>query len=213
MPYASVTVPILHPHVIDDIHHLSVHTHKIYNTMASLRKTFKYPAEDDSEDENELDDEHQERLIETLRATTAASSTFYRNAFLVLPAIAALFSLYTFLTEHRLTALLSLSSLACTAYTLYYMPLSSQDKKGKTAMYKVNAAKSPIEQYLSLLNVGMVVLLTLAATVSWRRGLKEVAIRDTLAGIVWVIAMYVRWEAREVDLEELEGRRYGLKGA
>lgn len=181
--------------------------------MAALRKTFKYPTEDDSDDENELDDEHQERLIEDLRTASAASSIFYRNAFLLLPAIAGLFSLYTFLTERRLTALLSLSSLACTAYTLYYLPLSPKDKKGKTAMYKVNAAKTPIEQYLPVLNVGMVGLLTLAATLSWRRGRGEVAIRDALAGIVWAVAMYVRWEAREVDLEELEGRRYGLKGA
>lgn len=181
--------------------------------MASLRKTFKYPTEDDSEDENELDDEHQERLIETLRTTSAASSSFYRSAFLVLPAIASVFSIYTFFTEPRLTALLSLSSLTCSAYTLYYLPLSSQDNKGKTAMYKVNAAKGPIEQYLPILNAGMVALLIVAATLNWRRGLAEAAIREALAGIVWVIAMYVRWEAREVDLKELERRRYGLKGA
>lgn len=181
--------------------------------MAALRKTFKYPTEGDSDDEEELDDEHQERLIDTLRTTSAASDAFYRQLFLVLPLVAALFSLYTFLTERRLTALLSLSSLICTAYTLHYMPLSPQDKKGKTAMYKVNAAKGPLEQYLPLLNAGMVGLLTIAALVHWRRGLGVVAMREALAGIVWVVAMYVRWEARGVDLEELEGRRYGLKGA
>lgn len=180
--------------------------------MAALRKTFKYPTEDSSDD-GDLDDEHQERLIETLRTTSAASDAFYRKLFLVLPLVAALFSLYTFLTERRLTALLSLSSLACTAYTLHYMPLSPKDKKGKTAMYKVNAAKGPIEQYLPLMNVGMVGLLSLAAMVHWRRGLGVIAMREALAGIVWAVAMYVRWEARGMDMEELEQRKYGLKGA
>lgn len=180
--------------------------------MATLRKTFKYPTEDDSSD-NELDDEHQERLIEDLRTASVASGIFYRKLFLLVPLVASLFSLYTFLTERRLTSLLSLSSLVCTAYTLHYMPLSPQDKKGKTAMYKVNAAKSPLEAYLPLLNAGMAGLLMIAAAVSWRRGQGEVAAREALAGIVWVVAMYVRWEARGVDLEELEQRKYGLKGA
>ncbi|CZT20631.1 uncharacterized protein RCC_06489 [Ramularia collo-cygni] len=180
--------------------------------MAALRKTFRYPSEDLS-DEEDLDDEHQERLIETLRTTSAASDAFYRKLFLILPLGAALFSMYTFLIERRLTALLSLSSLACTAYTLHYLPLSPQDKKGKTAMYKVNAAKSPIEQYLPILNAGMVGLLVIAGTVSWMRGLGEAATREVLAVIVWAVAMYVRWEARGMDLEELEGRKYGLKGA
>jgi hypothetical protein len=180
--------------------------------MAALRKTFKYPTEDDDSDA-ELDDEHQERLIEDLRTTSAASSIFYRKLFLVLPLSAALFALYTFLTERRLTALLSLSSLACTAYILHYMPLKPADKKGKTAMYKVNIAKSPLEQFLPILNAGMVALLTIAVVVSWKRGQQEVAVREGLAVIVWVVAMYVRWEARGIDLEELEGRRYGLKGA
>lgn len=180
--------------------------------MAALRKTFKYPTED-SDDEQDLDDEHQERLIETLRTNSAASDAFYRKLFLILPLCTGIFSLYTFLAERRLTALLSLSSLACTAYTLHYLPLSPQDKKGKTAMYRVNAAKGPIEQYLPVLNAGMVGLLALAATVSWKRGLGVIAVREGLAVIVWAVAMYVRWEARGVDLEELERSKYGLKGA
>lgn len=93
------------------------------------------------------------------------------------------------------------------------MPLKPEDKKGKTAMYKVHAAKSPLEQYLPILNAGMVGLLTIAAVVSWKRGFGEIAVREALAGVVWVVAMYVRWEARGVDLGELESRKYGLKGA
>lgn len=179
--------------------------------MAALRKTFKYPSEDSSD--NELDEEHQEQLIDELRARSKASDAFYRKLFLVVPLIAGIFSLYTFLTERRITSLLSLSSLVCTAYTLHYMPLKPEDKKGKTAMYKVHAAKSPLEQYLPILNAGMVGLLTIAAVVSWKRGFGEIAVREALAGVVWVVAMYVRWEARGVDLGELESRKYGLKGA
>ncbi|KJX96560.1 hypothetical protein TI39_contig614g00008 [Zymoseptoria brevis] len=185
--------------------------------MAALRKTFKYPTESPTSSDSELDEEHQERLITTLRTEDAARNTLYRRLFLALPLLSASSYLYAFVTaslaRQRLIALLSLSSLACTAYILEFMPLETPDKKGKRAVWRVEAAKGPLERYLVWLNAGLVALLEVAALLSWRRGGMEDAWRESLAGIVFALAMFARWQLAPLDLEELQQARYELKGA
>lgn len=185
--------------------------------MAALRRTFKYPSESPTSSDDELDEEHQERLIQTLRVEDAAKNTLYRRLFLALPLLSALFYLYAFVTaslaRQRLIALLSLSSLACTGYILEFMPLETPDHKGKRAVWRVEAAKGPLEHFLVWLNAGLVGLLELAAVLSWRRGGLEDAWRESLAGIVFTLAMFARWQLAPLDFEELQRARYELKGA
>ena len=150
-----------------------------------LRKAFKYPREDDSEDEaNELDEEHQEKLIADLQAKDAGKNELYRKAFVAIPLVAAVYFLYAFVTastaRQRLIALMSISSLACTAYILQFLPTDAPERKGKRPLYQVEAAKSPIEKYLPYMNMALAGLLLLAATLSWSKHSREDAWREAL---------------------------------
>lgn len=153
--------------------------------MAStrLRKAFHYPEESDS-DPDELDEEHQERLISDLQLQDEQKNDVYRKAFTAIPLTASVFFIYAFLAaataKQRLIALLSLSSLGCTAYILYFMPLQAPDRKGKKPMYQVEAAKGPVERYLVYLDGTLAGLLLVAASPSWRSGLGDDAWREAL---------------------------------
>lgn len=152
-----------------------------------LRKAFRYPSESDSDNEpDELDEEHQERLIADLQAKDAEKNKLYRTAFLTISLLAAVFFFYTFIiastARERLIALLSLSSLGCTAYILHGMPIEAPQRKGKRAVYQVELDKSPVEKYLVYLNAALAGLLLLAAGVSWRKGVSEDAWREALPG-------------------------------
>lgn len=154
--------------------------------MAStrLRKAFRYPSEDSDSDPDELDEEHQERLISDLQAQDAQKNETYRKAFTAIPLIATLFFLYAFIAaataKQRLIALLSLSSLGCTAYILYFMPIQAPDRKGKKAVYLAEAEKGPVEKYLVYLDGTLAGLLLFAATLSWRNGFSDDAWREAL---------------------------------
>ncbi|EME44776.1 hypothetical protein DOTSEDRAFT_88811 [Dothistroma septosporum NZE10] len=182
-----------------------------------LRKAFRYPSENDSDDDPELDEEHQEKLIEQLQTHDASQNALYRKTFLAIPVLAALFFLTTLIiatsARQRLIALLSVSSLASTAYILHFQPIEAPDKKGKRPVYQVEAGKGPVEKYLVWLNAGLAGLLLIAAVVSWRRGMGEEAWRQALPGVVFGLTMFVRQQLAPVDLEELQRARYEFKGA
>ncbi len=148
-----------------------------------LRKTFQYPSDTDSEPD-ELDEEHQEKLIALFQAEDAQKNELYRNAFLSIPLIGALFFLYTFIiasmARQRLIALLSVSSMLSTAYILKFMPIEAPDRKGKRPVYQVEAGKGPVERYMVYLNGALAGLLSLAAVVSWMKGLGDDAWREPL---------------------------------
>ena len=150
-----------------------------------LRKAFRYPSESDSDNEpDELDEEHQEKLIATFQAEDAQKSNLYRHAFVSIPLISALFFLYTFIvasnTRQRLIALLSVSSMISSAYISTFMPIESPARKGKRPVYQVEAAKGPVERYMILLNASLVGLLLVAAALSWRKGFNDDAWREAL---------------------------------
>ena len=187
--------------------------------MAStrLRHAFKYPSEDEDE-ADELDEEHQERLISELQAADAQRNELYRNIFVAIPLLAGLYFVYNFVfssstAQQRLIALLSLSSTVCTSYILHFMPLQAPARKGKTAVYKLDAAKGPVEQYLATLDGALTGLLLLAAGLSWRRGAYDAAYREALPVILFCLTMVVRQQLAPLDLEELQKAKYDYKGA
>lgn len=155
--------------------------------MAStrLRKTFHYPSSSDSDSEADgLDEEHQERLIAKFQADDAQRSAYYRNAFLSLPSFGILFLMYTSIVVHSARqawiTILSISSLASSAYILKFMPIKSPVRKGKRPIYQVEADKGPVERYIVILNVALAGLLLTAAFVSWSRGQGEIAVVEAL---------------------------------
>ncbi|TKA78175.1 hypothetical protein B0A55_03904 [Friedmanniomyces simplex] len=182
-----------------------------------LRHAFKYPSEDEDEPD-ELDEEHQEKLIADLQAADARRNELYRRLFLIVPLVGALHFIYAFIfssttAQQRLIALLSLSSVLCTAYILHFMPLRAPERKGKTAMYKLDAMSGPVEQYLAYLNAALAALLLLVASLSWRRGAHENAWRESLPAIIFGLTMFVRQQLAPLDLEDLQKAKYQLKGA
>ena len=156
--------------------------HQIMATTR-LRKTFHYPSESDSEPD-ELDEEHQEKLIASFQAEDAQKNELYRNAFLSIPLISTLFFLYMFVVastaRQRLIALLSISSMISAAYILKFMPIEAPARKGKRPVYQVEADKGPVQRYMVYLNAAQAGLLLLAALVSWRKGLGDDAWREAL---------------------------------
>lgn len=186
---------------------------------ARLRKTFRYPTDDDDVDEpEELDEEHQEKLIADLLAEDTAKNELYRKAFLSIPLLAVLVFCYTFLiastARQRIIALGGISSLACTAYILHFQPIIERpDRKGKKAVYKLEAEKGPLKKYLVVLNMGLAGLLVLAAGLSWKQGRVEDAWRESLPAIIMGLTMFARQQLAPLDVEELQKARYDLKGA
>lgn len=184
-------------------------------TTSRLRKTFHYPSSSDSNDSaDELDEEHQERLISSFQAEDAQKSEIYRNAFLAVPALAILFFLYTSFSSLRpWQAILSISSLGASAYILKFLPVQSPARKGKMAVYRVEASRGPVERYMIPLNSLLAGILLVAAVVSWRKGAAQDAYREAFPAVVLLITLFVRQQLAPLDLEELQRARYEYKGA
>jgi len=186
-----------------------------------LRKTFAYPTEEEDSEPDDLDETEQEDVITTLRSKDTSSSQFYKQAFLPLPLVAAIVYLPSLLTSRSradfLLAVLSISSLASTAYVLWYFPprIPTQPLvRGKTPVYALHyQADGPIEEYLPWLNGVMSALLAMMAGVDYRRGRPEDMWRGLLPGMIFAIVMFARTQMRPLDVAGLERLRYGYKGA
>ncbi|OQO02801.1 hypothetical protein B0A48_11084 [Cryoendolithus antarcticus] len=180
-----------------------------------LRKTFAYP--DSDSESSDLDEEHQEALLDSLRDQDDARSQLYLRVYLVVPIIAALYYLFAMFTSstarQTLISVLSLSSLLCTISILYFIPIGAAIGKGKKPLYLVEVEKSPMEKYLPALNAALSGLLCLSALASWRRGAIEDALREAGPAVVLGFTMLFRQQLRPLDLEGLKQARYELKGA
>lgn len=199
--------------------------------MAStrLRKTFRYPSESDSEPDD-LDEEHQEALLTSLKTQDDAKNALYRKLYLSIPLLATLYFFGTIFTatsaRKRLLSLLSLSSLLSTAWILHFLPIQTPGRKGR------RMEKSPVERYILRLDAGLAGLIFLSALASWRRGAVEDAWKEALPGgmllcglesdlvvadfmlvVIFLLTMFVRQQLAPIDLEELQKARYELKGA
>ena len=151
---------------------------------ARIRKAFHYPRDSDDEDEpEEMDEEHQERLISELRREDALKNEMYRTGCLALPLLGVAFFVYALFTSttarQTLISAMSISSLVCTAYILQYMPIHSPERKGKRPLYQIEAEKGPVEKYLVILNAILAAILLLAAMSNWQKA-RDAAWREAL---------------------------------
>ncbi|CAK4033337.1 Hypothetical predicted protein [Lecanosticta acicola] len=181
-------------------------------TSSRLRKTFRYPDSDD--DDEDLDEEHQERLIEELRAEDRRRNEFYRKAFTAIPFLATLFLLWYLVTgrtaRERTLAVVGMSSLWATGWVIWRTPVVDEKRERRNSVVVV---ESPLEKYLPVMNGVLSGVLGLAGVVSWRQGRVEEAMMGILPAAILGLGVFVRWQLRSVDLGDLEGRKYGLKGA
>ncbi|KAK5110711.1 hypothetical protein LTR62_005588 [Meristemomyces frigidus] len=189
-----------------------------------LRKTFHFPSSADSgSDPEDLDEEHQERLIHQLATSDAERNELYRRLFALVPGLGVLFFIYTALfaasmkAQHRVLAVLGATSLCVTGYVLLFMPVERPSRrKGKMALYKVErmeVAKGPVKAYLIYLNAALAGVLLLAALLSTRKEAYEEAWRLALPSIVLGLTLVVRRLLAPLDLEELQRAQYDYKGA
>ncbi|KAI9819417.1 MAG: hypothetical protein M1832_003980 [Thelocarpon impressellum] len=182
-----------------------------------LRHTFRYPAENTSDDEDlpeALDEEEQDRLITALRAENESRNGLYTRVLLALALLCAL-PYVPALLHSLLIAVLALTSLACTAYTLAFMPSSASAPPFATAAAAA-AYASPVERWLPVLNAILCGLVALTSSVrgSGGRGGEGGAWMAFVPGVLYAAVLLARREMRAVDVgKALEGLRYGYKGA
>lgn len=92
-----------------------------------IRKTFKYPTEDDASQDSrdELDEEEQEQLISSLQSQSQSSNTLYMIIFTLLPVLISPLYIYYLLfvraTTLKLLNLLALTSLLASSFTMLFM--------------------------------------------------------------------------------------------
>ncbi|KAM0715673.1 hypothetical protein Q7P37_009172 [Cladosporium fusiforme] len=183
-----------------------------------LRRTFHYPS--DSDDPPDLDEEHQEELLNTLKAQDDATNTLYRHLFLGLPCLTSIIYLPSIFTSQSaadtFTALLSIASPALAAYVLYDHPILKPGRHGLRSLY-VSSGKGgivkPTERHLIVLGAMLAGMLATVAGQKWLGGRVEEAVWTVLPAVVFVLTMFVRQQLAPVDLEELRKARYELKGA
>ena len=155
-------------------------------TAFRLRKTLvPLPNDDKDMDLDEpLDEDHQEKLIAELEEKDRKRNAAYRTGYALIPLVVVVFFLYTFVnastTRQRLIAVVAIKSILCSSYTLQFMPIEAPQRKGKRAMYKVEAEKGPVESYLAYLNAALAALLLIDAWSSWRKGNVKAAWREAL---------------------------------
>ncbi|KAK8204285.1 hypothetical protein BKA81DRAFT_361743 [Phyllosticta paracitricarpa] len=208
--------------------------------MAStrLRKAFRYPTDSDADSDDPvegIDEEEQAQLIARLRAQDAARTTFYRRAFLSLPALSALLYLRPLFAPSSfsecLTALLALTSLAASGWVLCCVPLAAAapsafelsggprgagvgDKSPLAhwvqALGLLPDGDGPLERYIGLLNAFVAGVVALNC---WAAGDRVGEWEGWVPGIVLGLVFLVRSQLAPVDVAGLEKLRYGYKGA
>ncbi|OAG43767.1 hypothetical protein AYO21_01994 [Fonsecaea monophora] len=212
-------------------------------SAARLRKTFKYPSEDDADmSHEEMDEEEQENLLQNLQASETSTNAIYTVMFTALPLVVTLpFMMYLTMSTSRAMAflcLLSITSLASSAYIMYMVPtstplgsLSTSSRSSPTATrqrhvhgtgipqtgFLLSSADSPINQYLPYLNAFIDVLLVIASM--GYRSRSDVPeglwLLLLLPGLIFGMVFLTRKSMSEVNagLAELEGLRYDYRGA
>lgn len=145
-----------------------------------LRRTFHYPS--DSDDPPDLDEEHQEELLNTLKAQDDATNTLYRHLFLALPCLTSIIYTPSLFTSSSaglaLIAIFSIASPALAAYVLYVHPMLKPGRHGLRSLYVSpgeSGAVIPTERRLITLGASLAGMLMLVAGARWFGGRAEEA--------------------------------------
>jgi hypothetical protein len=191
-----------------------------------LRQTFKYPTDDSASDSHdELDEQSQDHLITSLKAAETASNETYTLIFSILPlAVTPVFIYFlvapSTLRSLPLLCLLALTSLLASAYTMRFIPLHPSTSPGHIQLARPALfvdADSPIQTLLPWLNLAIAVLLLPSSY--------AVKGRASAPGALWLflllpavmlgVVSFARKSMKDVlmGIAELEGKRYGYKGA
>ncbi|OBT46563.1 hypothetical protein VE00_01815 [Pseudogymnoascus sp. WSF 3629] len=201
-------------------------------TQARLRKTFQYPESDDDDTPEALDEEEQQRLIHTLRASASATNTLYTRLFTTFPLLLTLAYLTPLSSARGALPLLALTSLIASAWVMYAFPVgrtgwpwvdewagSSGTGKGKDVKGTGRAGdispgeeEGPLRRWLVPLNAGLAGVILVAGLLGTGGGGVKLSVLPALAlGVV--VAVKVQMRGLEADVDGLEGLRYGYKGA
>jgi hypothetical protein len=192
-----------------------------------LRKTFKYPSDDERSDNShdEMDEEEQEHFIASLKARESAENGKYTLIFSVLPlTVTPPFIYYLFarsgLRSMPLLCLLAITSLAASAYTMRFIPLYSASSPSRAQLARPALfvdSDSPVQTLLPWLNLAIALFLLLT---SW--GVKG---RSSAPDALWLFLLLpalmlgVITVARksmadvQAGIKDLEGKKYNFKGA
>lgn len=104
-----------------------------------LRRTFRYPADSDSDDPPDLDEEHQETLLKDLQTQDEASSNLYRHFFLALPILTSLSYITSLFTSSNATSLflvlLEIAVPALAALVLWIYPVGLAERGGQDSIF------------------------------------------------------------------------------
>ncbi|KAI9049906.1 hypothetical protein LZ554_006053 [Drepanopeziza brunnea f. sp. 'monogermtubi'] len=199
---------------------------KMEQTTARLRKTFRYPTDNDSEDEtpDAMDEEEQESLIQSLKEENQKRNQQYTTALLIIslfcctPYLSTIFSAPT-----TLLSVLSITSLLSTAYMIHTSP---PGQTGLAFVDRVNtepqsmaarrnsllaANGGPIKQFLPYLNVGLCVILLGLGSMVQRKGVAVWAGFAWLPAAVYGVAVAGKWVIGGVDPGDLANLRYELR--
>ncbi|TVY29739.1 hypothetical protein LHYA1_G000937 [Lachnellula hyalina] len=202
------------------------------STTSRLRKTFRYPTDTSDTDSipEAMDEEEQENLIKNLHEQNTNLNIQYTRILLalplvcILPYLSALFALQT-----TFLSILSISSLLSTAWMVFVLPSgetgiymldnlnntpATLDDGGVEYSKRVVHPEGPIRQYLPYLNVGLCLLLGVLGKLVRERGDGMWWVLSWLPAAVYVIVVCGKFVMGGVDPgRELEGLRYGFKGA
>ncbi|KAK4162283.1 hypothetical protein QBC43DRAFT_322185 [Cladorrhinum sp. PSN259] len=201
------------------------------SATARLRKTFRYPSDDDDGHDSDnslpeiMDEQEQENLITTLTQSNARRNETTARILFFLPLISTIpFLLPVFLFSHSASSpsavftLISLSSLVATTYLIHTLP---PEKTGipvldsSSSSIPVLDVKGPLERYLPFLNLGLVVLAGLNGLLEQRvKGTHNGVLLGVLPGVVYGVVVGAKVMMASVDPErELKGLKYRYKGA
>lgn len=153
-----------------------------------LRRTFHYPS--DSDDPPDLDEEHQEELLSTLKAQDDATNTLYRHLFLALPCLTSVVYTPNIFTSSSpsaaFIAVLSIAVPALAAYVLYFHPILKPGRHGLSSLYVSSGEGGivkPPERYLIVLGGSLAGMLAIVAGERWlERRVEEAAWTSLPAG-------------------------------
>lgn len=189
-----------------------------------LRKTFRFDDEDHNEPEV-IDEEEQDNIIEDLIARNSGTNLRYQLYFLALPILSIIPYVPILFTTQRLLALLSITSLACTAYLLHFLP------PGKTGIPVIDGrnagpqgkqrealkidGRGPLLRYLPYLNLSLGGILLLLPLVAGGKSadIPHSQLLSYLPLAIYLFTLLVKIVMGSVDVEELEALKYNYKGA